>query len=203
MASSGDIMYPLVGGKITGLRWLRALVLNTPSGDAFPCRCTITLAGTVLTLAFGEGSTCDVDLSGGAGIKDSNTIDYPWISVSAEMGDETPSLIGTGTIELEPCCIFWLMNPLAELVNVSGWNPFPFIPGGDWGWNEDNTIITAELPADDTAVPEADIPEDGLYLVNGLSSRLLEIEGSESVVVTAGAGSDSLTIGRGRRSAQS
>lgn len=201
MASSGDIMYPLVGGKLTGLRWVRVLVFSVPSGDIFPCRCTVTFADGVLTIAFGEGSTCDIDLSGGAGIRDSSG--YDWVSVSAEMGDETPALVGTGIIELEPCCIFWLMNPLADLVSVSGWNPFPFIPGGEWGWNEDDTVLTAELPVDETATEHAVVPSDGLYMVNGLSSRLLEIAGSESVVVTAGAGSDSLTIGRGRRSAQS
>lgn len=197
MLPSGDMTYPLVGGRITGLRWLRALIFNAPEGEtAFPCRGTVTFETGILTLTLGS-SSCTVDLTGGHGIKQSAC---DWIQITAEVDTDSPALIGSGTIELEPCCIFWLMTPMVDVVSGEGWNPLPFVPNGDWGWDTSERVLTATLPEEEGTVETV---ESGLYMVNGLASKSLEIDGSEAVAITAGVDGSELRIGRGRISAQS
>lgn len=179
MISTGDMTYPLIGGRITGLRWLRIMVTTQSNPAIYPCRCTAALTGTVLTIVFAETNTYAVDLAGGPGIKTSSS---EGITITAEVDTAAPVFVGESPAEVEPCCIFWLMTPLATAL-ATATEPLPIVPSGDWEWEEgaETPTLTAASPEADTAV--APRSAAGVYMVNGISSAALEIEGSDSVVV--------------------
>lgn len=190
MIPPGDITYPLVGARITGLRWLRVLVNSDPNDPAaFPCACTASVDAGTLTLTFAGGGVCTVNLTGGPGVKE--TV-LTWVTATAEVDIDLPAMVGGASAEVEPCCIFWLMTPVADALGVTGGDPVPITTDGDWS-REGNTF-TGVVPDND----EEETPViSGLRLVNGLSSRSVVVRGSTSVAVTA-TGSY-LTIRKGRR----
>lgn len=205
------IAYPLVDGRLEGLSRLRIDVLRNPGDTGFPCKVFASVTDDVLTLTFGDGPSCAVDLSGGPGIKRSGGFD--WVEVTAEIGEGSLSM-DVADAEVEPCCVLWLMTPLADAV-AAGEGPLSdFTPAGDWGW-DDEGVLSIRDPEDDegttgsetTGATDEDeaasaLPGDRLYMVNGVSSRLVVVRGSSSVSITTGGSEDSLVIGRGRRNAR-
>ena len=192
-----DINYPLVTGRLSWLRNAQLTVYKSPPEDfVYPCPVYIKKeVNGALIFKFGNtveytSTIIPVNMIGVPLVEDNSST---WLVCRLGIdpsADYTTWDASSFEYQLEPCCILWMLEPLKEALQTAledgdaeGLSGFSFSVGENW-------TVTGEK--DKIFVPDASEEQEeyptGLYCINGLSGKKIEIKGSKHVNIGVTAG---------------
>lgn len=176
-----NINYPTLLAKIPWLLDIQIVVFALPPVEHFEYPCVATLSpapnGTNLTLGSAPSLLLSAIPAGQQYTIFRNSFMECRVHTTIQTDTFIP-IVPIGAHVLEPCCVLWLLEPERTALQTSLEEGFSFV-GEGWSVTDGNvkTFSPEELPPATKADPV------GLYYVNGLSRKKLNVFGSESVDV--------------------